>query len=152
MRFVFEWQHVTPSSRLRGVDGVRAVIHQLDGFELGADAWDRHVLPARVADYDPSRLDLLCYSGEAAWARLTEPQQVPESELLPPRPVRATTVALFVRDHGRAWRRLSGDESSSAINRKVSDTGAAVLRVLEKGAQFVHGIAEALSLPIDDVR
>jgi ATP-dependent Lhr-like helicase len=153
MRFLFEWQHVTPSSRLRGVDGVRAVIHQLDGFELAADAWDRHVLPVRVADYDPSTLDLLCYSGEAAWARLTEPPQVPESALLPPRPVRATPVALFVRDHGRAWRRLSGDEpSGSSINRRVSDTGAAVLRVLEKGAQFVHGIAETLSLPIDDVR
>ena len=149
MRFLFEWQHVTSSSRLRGVDGVRAVIHQLDGFELAADAWDRHVLPARVAGYDPSTLDLLCYSGEAAWARLTEPPPVPESALLPPRPVRATPVALFVRDHGRAWRALAGVDRSAA---KLSDTGAAVLRVLERGAQFVHGIAEALSLPIDDVR
>jgi ATP-dependent Lhr-like helicase len=40
------------------------------------------------------------------------------------------------------------DRSTAA----VSDTGAAVLRVLERGAQFVHGIAEALSLPIEDVR
>ena len=68
MRFLFEWQHVTPSSRVSGVDGVRTVVAQLDGFELAADAWDRHVLPARVSGYDPSTLDLLCYSGEAAWA------------------------------------------------------------------------------------
>ena len=149
MRFLFEWQHVTPASRLRGVDGVRAVIQQLDGFELAADAWDRHVLPARVAGYDPSTLDLLCYSGETAWARLTDPPPVPESALLPPRPIRATPVSLFVRDHGRAWRAIAVVDRSTA---KVSDTGAAVLRALEKGAQFVHGIAEVLSLPIDDVR
>ena len=150
MRFLLEWQHVTPSARLRGLEGVRAVIAQLDGFELAADAWDRHVLPARVADYDPAMLDLLCYSGETAWARLTAPPQVPESALLPPRPVRATPVAVFVRDHGRAWRRLGGEERLGG--KMVSDTGAAVLKVLERGAQFVHGIAETLSLPIDDVR
>jgi ATP-dependent Lhr-like helicase len=34
----------------------------------------------------------------------------------------------------------------------VSDTGAAVLTVLERGAQFVHGIAAALSVSIEDVR
>ena len=155
MRFLFEWQHLTPSSRLRGVEGVRAVITQLDGFELAADAWDRHVLPARVADYDPSTLDLLCYSGEAAWARLTAPPPVAASALLPPRPVRATPVALFVRDHGRGWRLLCGDQPSGPSlqgGTMVSDTGAAVLGVLDRGAQFVHGIAEALSLPIDEVR
>jgi ATP-dependent Lhr-like helicase len=151
MRFLFEWQHVTPSSRLRGVDGVRAVIHQLDGFELAADAWDRYVLPSRVAGYDPSSLDLLCYSGEAAWGRVTEPPAVPASSLLPPRPIRATPVALFVREHGRLWRALCGD-MSSGVSRMVSDTGAEVLKVLERGAQFVHGIAETLSLPIEDVR
>jgi ATP-dependent Lhr-like helicase len=162
MRFLFEWQHLTPSSRLRGVAGVRAVIRQLDGFQLAADAWDRHVLAARVADYDPSMLDLLCYSGEAAWARLTpphhagkrvagtptEPPPVPESALLPPRPVRATPVALFVRDHGRAWRTIAGAQSTAM----VTDAGSSVLKVLERGAQFIHGIAETLSLPIDDVR
>jgi ATP-dependent Lhr-like helicase len=57
-------------------------------------------------------------------------------------------VALFVRDHGRAWRGLAASQES----RKVSDAGAAVLNVLERGAQFVHGIADALAMPIDDVR
>jgi ATP-dependent Lhr-like helicase len=149
MRFLLEWQHVSPSGRLRGLEGVRVVINQLDGFELAADAWDRYVLPSRVADYDPSMLDLLCYSGETAWARVTHPPPVAESALLPPRPVRATPVALFVRDHGRAWRAIAAVDRSTAA---VSDTGAAVLRVLERGAQFVHGIAETVSLPVEDVR
>jgi ATP-dependent Lhr-like helicase len=149
MRFLFEWQHLTPSSRVSGVDGVRAVIAQLDGFELAADAWDKHVLPARVAGYDTATLDLLCYSGEAAWARLTQPPAPSPSALLPTRPVRATPVALFLRDHARQWQVLGNIDHSSA---QVSDLGAAVLRVLERGAQFVQGIADAATLPVHDVR
>ena len=48
MRFLFAWQHVAPSSRLTGIDGLRAVLESLDGFELAADAWERAVLPDRV--------------------------------------------------------------------------------------------------------
>ena len=149
MRFLFEWQHLTPSSRVSGVDGVRTVIAQLDGFELAADAWDTHVLPARVNGYDPSMLDLLCYSGEAAWARLTQPPAPSPSALLPTRPVRATPVALFLRDHAPSWRVLANVDRSAVA---VSDLGAAVLRVLDRGAQFVHGIADASAMTVNDVR
>jgi len=142
MRFLFAWQHVDPAARLAGLDGVRAVIEQLDGFELAADAWDRRILPARVKDYDPSMLDLLCYSGEAAWARLSKPPAVNPSAILPPRPIRATPIALFRRDHVHAWRALAEADRPEAF---VSDVGREVLRVLtEKGARFVHEIASAL--------
>jgi ATP-dependent Lhr-like helicase len=150
MRFLFEWQHVTPSSRLSGVDGVRQVIGQLDGFELGADAWDKHVLPLRVAGYDGSMLDLLCYSGESGWARLSEAPVVAESALLPPRPIRATPVALFLRQHLHAWRALAGGQSRAPF---VSDFGRKVILALtEGGAQFTHEIADRLSASLDDVR
>jgi ATP-dependent Lhr-like helicase len=143
MRFLFAWQHVDPSAQLTGQDGVRAVIEQLDGFELAADAWDRYILPARIKDYDPSMLDLLCYSGEAAWARLTRPPAVSPSAILPPRPVRATPIALFRRDHLQLWRALAcHDEAGDAF---ISDTGRDVLRVLAgQGARFVHEIAAGL--------
>ena len=149
MRFLFEWQHLTPSSRVSGVDGLRTVIAQLDGFELAADAWDTHVLPARVSGYDTAMLDLLCYSGEAAWARLTQPPAPSPSALLPTRPVRATPVALFLRDHARQWRVLASVDRSAVA---VSDLGAAVLRVLDRGAQFVQGIADASAMTVYDVR
>jgi len=144
MRFLFVWQHVDPSARLSGLDGVRAVIEQLDGFELAADAWDRRILPSRVKEYDPSMLDLLCYSGEAAWARLSKPPAVHPSAILPPRPVRATPIALFRRDHVQAWRALAGHDQAADVF--VSDIGREVLGVLaEKGARFVHEIAGALA-------
>jgi len=84
-RFLFAWQHVTPSTKLTGIDGVHEVIRQLDGFEIAANAWERHVLPLRIDRYDPSLLDALCFTGEVGWARLT------------------TGVALFPRAHTSAW-------------------------------------------------
>ncbi|HUQ88004.1 MAG TPA: helicase-related protein [Vicinamibacterales bacterium] len=151
MRFLFAWQHLDPSTQVTGLDGVRLVIEQLDGFELAADAWDRRILPSRVKDYDPSMLDLLCYSGEAAWARLTRPPAVNPTALLPPRPIRATPIAVFRRDHASIWRTLG--QSDPAIAPFVSDTGGDVLRVLkEKGARFVHEIVAALDISPDVVR
>ena len=145
MRFLFEWQHVTPSSRLSGIEGLRAVVAQLDGFELAADAWDRHVLPARVSGYDSSLLDLLCYGGEAAWARLSAPPSLPESTLLPPRPIRATPVALMLREHLRLWRAIAQEDRETTP--LISDLGHQVLRHLTaNGAQFAHEICEGLEI------
>src|SRR5688500_8151724 len=150
MRFLFEWQHLSPSSRVSGIEGLRKVITQLDGFELAADAWDTQVLPARVSGYDGAMLDLLCYGGEAAWARITQPAPAAPSALLPSRPVRATPVALFVRDHGSAWRALASDARERSP--LVSDLGKSVLTVLERGAQFAHEIAAAMGATLHDVR
>ena len=150
MRFLFEWQHLAPSSRVTGIDGLRKVIGQLDGFELAADAWDAHVLPARVQGYDSSMLDLLCYGGEAGWARLTPPPAAAPGAVLPSRPVRATPVALFERDHASTWRALAGD----GVTREplLSDLGKHVLAVLERGAQFAHEIAAAMGATVNDAR
>ncbi len=69
-------QHVGGTAQLRGRQGVLAVIEQLQGIELAAGDWERHVLAARVADYEPAWLDELCLSGQVTWLRLT-----PRSEL-----------------------------------------------------------------------
>src|SRR5262249_8913044 len=70
MRFLFAWQHVKPGLQLHGRDGLAVVIEQLEGFELAAAGWEREILPARVARYEPGWLDELCLSGEFAWGRL----------------------------------------------------------------------------------
>ena len=49
MRFLFVWQHVGDGQPVSiGIDGLRAVIAQLDGLELPARTWERDVLPARL--------------------------------------------------------------------------------------------------------
>jgi ATP-dependent Lhr-like helicase len=65
-RFLPAWQHVGSASR--GVEAVVAAIEQLQGVAIPASAWERLVLPARVADYSPAYLDEVCASGEVVWA------------------------------------------------------------------------------------
>lgn len=64
-RFLPDWQHV--GGRLRGVDGVAAVIEQLEGVRIPASAWETFVLPARLGDYRPDMLDELTANGEVLW-------------------------------------------------------------------------------------
>ncbi|MCW2760313.1 MAG: dependent helicase, Lhr family, partial [Marmoricola sp.] len=65
-RFLPGWQNV--GRKLRGVDGVVTVVEQLAGCAVPASALESLVLPARVADYQPSMLDELTATGEVLWA------------------------------------------------------------------------------------
>jgi ATP-dependent Lhr-like helicase len=80
VRFLACWQHVAAGSQVEGRAGLMAVIEQLQGIEVAAGEWERHVLPARVTAYEPRWLDELCLAGDVAWGRLT-PR--PESGLEP---------------------------------------------------------------------
>jgi ATP-dependent Lhr-like helicase len=150
MRFLFSWQHVEPSSRLTGVDGLRAVLESLDGFELAADAWERAILPDRVDGYQPSLLDTLCLTGEVGWARLSRSSR--DATQL----VGATPVALFLREHAERWATLA-IEPDAAV-RTLRDEGlqksarlvADALRT--RGASFSGDLATACGLDEAAVR
>ncbi|MEV0897365.1 ATP-dependent helicase [Actinoplanes sp. NPDC049802] len=64
--FLPRWQQV--GGNARGVDALAAAIEQVQGVAVPASAWERLVLPARVADYAPPQLDELCAAGEVLWA------------------------------------------------------------------------------------
>jgi len=70
LRFLFGWQNVRPGTQLHGQPGLARVIAQLQGFEAAAGAWERAILPARLAGYESAWLDALCLSGGVAWGRL----------------------------------------------------------------------------------
>jgi ATP-dependent helicase Lhr and Lhr-like helicase len=65
-RFLPAWQNV--ASRLRGVDGVLAVVEQLAGCAVPASALEPFVLGNRLVGYSPSMLDELTSAGEVIWA------------------------------------------------------------------------------------
>jgi ATP-dependent Lhr-like helicase len=71
MRWLMRWQHVEPGSQVTGERGTLEVLHQLQGFEIPANAWERQVLARRIADYDPKWLDQLCMTGAVGWGRLS---------------------------------------------------------------------------------
>jgi ATP-dependent Lhr-like helicase len=81
VRFLACWQHVAVGSQVEGRAGLLSVIEQLQGLEVAAGAWERHILPARVSGYDPRWLDELCLAGEVAWGRLTpRPEPSPSTD------------------------------------------------------------------------
>ncbi|KQS69806.1 ATP-dependent helicase [Modestobacter sp. Leaf380] len=65
-RYTPSWQSV--GSRMRGVDGVLAVVEQLAGALVPASALESLVLPSRVQGYQPGMLDELTSAGEVLWA------------------------------------------------------------------------------------
>ncbi|WP_138758282.1 ATP-dependent helicase [Modestobacter altitudinis] len=65
-RFTPSWQSV--GGRMRGVDGVLAVVEQLAGALVPASALESLVLPSRVQNYSPALLDELTSAGEVLWA------------------------------------------------------------------------------------
>jgi ATP-dependent Lhr-like helicase len=87
VRFLLRWQHALPGARLHGREGVAEAVAQLQGFHAAAGAWERELLPARVAGYEPRWLDELCLSGEVAWGRLAvaSPDDEPRRRAAPTR-------------------------------------------------------------------
>jgi ATP-dependent Lhr-like helicase len=132
---------------LTGLDGLREIVSALDGYELAAAAWERAVLPARLDRYEPSMLDMLCLSGEAAWARLSPTPR--DGGDTPPALVPATPIALFLREHAASWRALRPSSGVTPLD-EVSRQVLAVLR--SRGASFFADLAAACELDADRLR
>jgi ATP-dependent Lhr-like helicase len=139
MRFLIDWQHLSPHTRLRGPDALAAVLAQLEGFEAAAGAWESHVLPARVADYDIAWLDALCGAGRIAWTRLRAASGGHAA------PVRASPIVLLPRTQLPAWRAVARNADAEAP--QLSSRAQAVADFLaQHGASFFGEIAAGTRL------
>ena len=147
MRVLFRWQHVETSSRLTGLDGLREVVAALDGYELEAAAWERAVLPARLDRYEPSMLDMICLAGEAGWARLSTAPVL--GGPAPTQLVPATPIALFLREHAEAWRRLRTAAEESLLGEEAQ-RALSVLR--SRGPSFFGDLAAACGFDADQLQ
>jgi ATP-dependent Lhr-like helicase len=74
VRFLLQWQHATPGSKLRGEGGLLDIIDLLQGFEAASGSIESDLLPSRLNDYQGSLLDGLCLGGEVVWGRVTRPR------------------------------------------------------------------------------
>lgn len=132
MRFLFDWQRVSPSTRVSGPEALESVLAQLEGFEAPAAAWETELLPARMLDYSITWLDDLCTAGRTLWTRLRA--TTAESGGRSATSVRATPVVLLPRRNAAMWTRLAppsaADESLSSRAQRVVDYLA------EHGASF----------------
>ncbi|HEV8123168.1 MAG TPA: hypothetical protein VGP80_02920, partial [Gemmatimonadales bacterium] len=141
MRFLLSWQRLDPDTRMRGLEGLAAVLTQLDGVESPAAAWETDVLAARCEDYDPMQLDTLCLTGRVMWGRLSKAGLSTGG-----RPIRSTPIALFQRPNAAHWLALSESPEESE-QQSLSSYGQAVLDQLrQRGASFFHDLVQAAGL------
>ena len=141
LRFLFDWQGVSPDAQREGSQALDAVIEQLAGFEAPAAAWEGAILPARMTDYDPGLLDDACLSGRVAWARLGAAAK-PKSKGRRTAPLKSTPITLYPRKTVSVWAQPLAEELPhvSARAQKV----AAFIR--ENGASFFDEIVEGTHL------
>jgi ATP-dependent helicase Lhr and Lhr-like helicase len=131
-RFLLAWQRVEIEHRAEGVEGVRAVLELLDGYELPAAAWEPEVLVLRVKEYQPAWLDQLGFTGRFGWGRLTAPQK---SNGRPPLPVRSSPISLFSRENLAHWLTLSAPSEAAEFSPDTTRT----LEVLAQGGASFFG-------------
>jgi len=144
MRFLLDWQHVSPTTQLRGPDALSAVLAQLEGYEAAAAAWEAEILPARIADYAASWLDALCRAGRIGWGRLRAGGGSG--------PVRATPIVLLPRRQTAVWTSIA--QAASPQESRLSSRAQAVADALrEHGALFfdeLESIAHLLRTELED--
>jgi len=126
-RFLTRWQHLHPSHRLSGREGVRRVLRQLQGVPLPLVVWLRDVLPARVREFDERWILDLTQTGEVAWVGRGS----------------VDTVAFLFRGEGRVFLTdPPGEEALSPEARAVRDflaaSGASFFADLEEGTGLSH--------------
>jgi ATP-dependent Lhr-like helicase len=136
IRFLLHWQHVASEQQVSGVEGLAAVVEQLDGYELAAAAWEHDVLPARVRDYTSSYIDMLCLSGRIVWGRMTPMDGSGKA------PLKSSPIAVMPREHAALWRTAAPVDAAV-----LTSPGRAVYEALSaRGALFFHEIVAATGL------
>jgi ATP-dependent Lhr-like helicase len=140
VRFLMDWQHVSPETRLRGPDALAAVLAQLEGFEAPAGAWESQLLPARVTGYDIAWLDALCGAGRIAWTRLRASTGAPHAS-----PVRASPIVLLPRRQLPTWNAI-GAQANPELPSLSSRAQAVAEFLSQHGASFFGEIADGTRL------
>jgi ATP-dependent Lhr-like helicase len=140
--FLCRWQRVGPDARLHGVAGLHEVLAQLQGLERAALAWERDILPLRIAEYRPELLDQLTLSGAFVWGRVGgQPEAGEEADARPGGP---PPIAFLAREE-LGWLRTAAPEASR--DDALGGPARAALAALgNRGALFVDELARLLGL------
>ena len=152
LRWLLGWQHLAPQTQLSGEEGVLAALHQLEGFEAPAVEWERTLLPARVANYDPRWLDQLCLSGAVGWGRISPHPAWSSGDGAAPRrviPTNAAPIAFYIRETA-AWlpHALAQQSVDEQLLAAALSPDALRIRALlqQRGACFANDLQRVTSL------
>jgi ATP-dependent helicase Lhr and Lhr-like helicase len=144
MRWLLRWQHVADGTKLFSERGTLEALRQLQGFEAPATAWERHILPSRIAEYDPKILDRLSLTGIVGWGRLSpHPATLDDANDTSARrvvPTSAAPVTFFVRAEAD-WMTSRHGDVKPGETRGLSHAARETLKFLsQRGASFFPDI------------
>lgn len=142
-RFLFHWQGLGDARR-EGRESLNAVVAELQGAVLPAAAWERFVLPARIADYGGDLLDSLSSSGAMVWWR----PHLNSGSSGAKQTVAASPVALVPRESLRHWQLLAADRADVEQARDGLSANAQRVfeQLVESGALFFVELVQASGL------
>ena len=132
---------------LDGQTKLQSTLGLLDGIASPAASWEADIYPARIKNYDPNWLDVMCISGKVAWGRYS----LPISSSRPGKrkssgPVKSTPITLASRQNLDIWQALA----KSQLTDEAIEFGGVTSRIEEDldnhGASFFDQIQSRTGL------
>lgn len=141
-----------------GLDGqtqLQSSLALLDGYQVPAATWEADIMPARIRNYDPNWLDVLCISGRASWGRYSMPAAARRGEdpgKRSPGPVRSTPIILAQRQNLDLWQALAR-RASDAVSAPCLSAAACQVQndLMAHGASFFDQIQARCGLERRDL-
>ncbi|MDD0974347.1 DNA glycosylase AlkZ-like family protein [Pseudomonas fontis] len=137
MRFLFDWQHLSPTSRLKGNAALSEVLAQLEGYQAAAGSWESELLPGRISDYSPRWLDEACRAGKTTWARLAAAGKASTTTL------RSTPIVLLPRARLGLWQNLGTSAEVDSLSPRTQRVHSALS---QHGALFFDELRDEAHL------
>ena len=135
-RFLFDWQHLAPATRVQGSLAMGEVLQQLEGYSAPAGAWESELLPSRIKDYASTWLDDACRSGKTVWTRLGARAGAGNT-------LRSTPIVLLPRARVGLWRSLSDNDAVASVSTRAQKVQRALV---DHGALFFDELASEAHL------
>ncbi|MEM7008229.1 MAG: helicase-related protein, partial [Thermodesulfobacteriota bacterium] len=148
MRFLFSWHGVSGQEKPEGVEALRRVLSQLEGFEAPAAAWEGDLFSSRLKDYDHAWLDTLCLSGSAVWGRFRTNGSGNKKK---PNPIKTTPITIIKRSNLNMWKgvikkpeyNLEGlSRQAGKVMNFIADNGASFFEEIISGTKGMSAETE----------
>tara|TARA_B100002003_G_scaffold251733_1_gene297057 strand:- start:2877 stop:7361 length:4485 start_codon:yes stop_codon:yes gene_type:complete len=124
---------------LDGQTRLQSTLNLLDGVAAPAASWEADLYPARIPDYDPNWLDVMCISGKVAWGRYTLPasSQRNTAKKKSSGPVKSTPITLASRQNLDIWQDLARSQLNDEYSLQYSTIACRIeADLLQHGASF----------------
>ena len=146
MRFLLSWHRLGADNKGHGPEALQDVLRMLEGYEAPAASWEGEILPARLANYDPVWLDVLCLSGRVLWARFRMPAgSTGSGGSTVSGPIKSSPIALVSREEAPLFRKMFARLSVEKPD--LSPPAQKTVTFLQRmGASFFDDIARVTRL------